>query len=409
VVRKDRNRTGRAIENAAERFASRHAANARMVRLMARAGALGQGINPTIRRLRAIAAIFRPVAAFAAGTNARLKGEPADITTSRFTGEPRALEGDNGHRRRQDYKVRRQGAAIFNLLSRLVSPAATISQKQSTTPPAMAARGNARNSYRRPSLLGWLASASSKEPGSRGLSGAIGTSRASYALQNKCEIDAIDANSTRNGLARLATTPRRADSSYRTFISALNRNSGSITGILRVGSQRSSGVGYTSGARPTRRISRFDRRLERHGSALKRLAAFGLAYGPTSAAADETGRRDWHTNVTGRGRRNIEAVAQQLRGQLSQQILAAGARVKSSTEVRGTLPIVAQAPYSTNERTAAYPRGRAIVVNYSPTLIVNAGSETRLEDRLLEVIGQHGYELANILEREYAKRVRTEL
>jgi len=407
VVRKNRNRTAAVRETAAQRLVSRHAAIARVARLTARAAALGNGISPAIRRLRAIVAIFRPVAAFGSAASARLKSEPDDITTSRFIDRPRALEANDDQRTRQYYGVRSRGAAIFNLLSNLVSPAARILQMQS----AAAAYANPRKSYGRPTPAGWLASASSNKPGTSGLSSSTGVGPGGYALQDKRGTGSADADSTRDGSARSAATSRRARSPYRNFISALNRNGGGGVGILRLASRRNSGVGDGPGTRLSRRISPFDRPLERNGSAaLTRLAAFGRALGSPSPAADGNGRRYWRNNSDPRSSgRNIEAGEQRLRGQVLKLVSAGKPRALSSAAVQETLPIVAQAPFSANERPAAHPRGRAIVVNYSPTLIVNAGSDTRIEDRLLEIIGQHGYELANILEREYGKRVRTEL
>ena len=53
---------------------------------------------------------------------------------------------------------------------------------------------------------------------------------------------------------------------------------------------------------------------------------------------------------------------------------------------------------------------REIIVNYSPTLVVQGGSNAQdVEARLLEAIGRSGYELAKILDREYARRARVEL
>jgi hypothetical protein len=52
----------------------------------------------------------------------------------------------------------------------------------------------------------------------------------------------------------------------------------------------------------------------------------------------------------------------------------------------------------------------SILVTYSPTLILQGSSNPpEIERHLLDVLGRHGYELANILEREYAKRGRTAL
>jgi hypothetical protein len=51
-----------------------------------------------------------------------------------------------------------------------------------------------------------------------------------------------------------------------------------------------------------------------------------------------------------------------------------------------------------------------IVVNYSPTLVVHgASNSSELEDRLIDAIGRNSYALAKILDREYAKRARTQL
>jgi hypothetical protein len=56
------------------------------------------------------------------------------------------------------------------------------------------------------------------------------------------------------------------------------------------------------------------------------------------------------------------------------------------------------------------PSAREIIVNYSPTLVVQGGSDVQdVEARLLEAIGRSGYELAKILDREYARRARVEL
>jgi hypothetical protein len=53
---------------------------------------------------------------------------------------------------------------------------------------------------------------------------------------------------------------------------------------------------------------------------------------------------------------------------------------------------------------------RKIIVNYSPTLVVQGGSNVPdVEARLLEAISRSGYELAKILDREYARRARVEL
>jgi hypothetical protein len=52
----------------------------------------------------------------------------------------------------------------------------------------------------------------------------------------------------------------------------------------------------------------------------------------------------------------------------------------------------------------------SILVTYSPTLILQGSSNpSEIERHLLDVIGRHGYELSNILEREYARRGRTAL
>jgi len=54
--------------------------------------------------------------------------------------------------------------------------------------------------------------------------------------------------------------------------------------------------------------------------------------------------------------------------------------------------------------------GPSILVTYAPTLILQGRSNpSEIERQLLDVMGRHGYELANILEREYAKRGRTSL
>ncbi len=61
-------------------------------------------------------------------------------------------------------------------------------------------------------------------------------------------------------------------------------------------------------------------------------------------------------------------------------------------------------------RSPAAAGPRAIVVNYSPTVVVQGGSDVQeIEQRLLDAIGRHGHELADIIDREYAKRARTEL
>jgi len=55
-------------------------------------------------------------------------------------------------------------------------------------------------------------------------------------------------------------------------------------------------------------------------------------------------------------------------------------------------------------------KGSDIVVNYSPTLVVHGTSNTsEVEDRLIDAIGRNSYALAKILDREYAKRARTQL
>jgi hypothetical protein len=75
----------------------------------------------------------------------------------------------------------------------------------------------------------------------------------------------------------------------------------------------------------------------------------------------------------------------------------------------GLLPRVDNSLPRSNRGTK-YPRAREIVVNYSPTLVVQGGPNVpEVEGRLLEAIGRSGYELAKILDREYARRARVEL
>jgi len=51
---------------------------------------------------------------------------------------------------------------------------------------------------------------------------------------------------------------------------------------------------------------------------------------------------------------------------------------------------------------------RGIVVNYSPTVVINAGSErTDLNRIVMETLERHGHELAAILHREFTKRERS--
>ena len=55
-------------------------------------------------------------------------------------------------------------------------------------------------------------------------------------------------------------------------------------------------------------------------------------------------------------------------------------------------------------------KGSDIVVNYSPTLVVQGTANiSEVEDRLIDAIGRNSYALAKILDREYAKRARTQL
>jgi hypothetical protein len=65
------------------------------------------------------------------------------------------------------------------------------------------------------------------------------------------------------------------------------------------------------------------------------------------------------------------------------------------------------APKTRSPRNTPAP---SVLVTYSPTLILQGSSNPpEIERHLLDVMGRHGYELANILEREYARRGRTAL
>ncbi len=80
--------------------------------------------------------------------------------------------------------------------------------------------------------------------------------------------------------------------------------------------------------------------------------------------------------------------------------------------------ITTPAAYTTTASPMSAARSRSprntpapsILVTYSPTLILQGSSNpSEIERQLMDVIGRHGYELANILEREYARRGRTAL
>jgi hypothetical protein len=84
------------------------------------------------------------------------------------------------------------------------------------------------------------------------------------------------------------------------------------------------------------------------------------------------------------------------------------AGIHSALSVDGALPRVNSSPRLSNQGTPS--AAREIIVNYSPTLVVQGGSNVQdIEARLLEAIGHSGYELAKILDREYARRARVEL
>jgi hypothetical protein len=84
------------------------------------------------------------------------------------------------------------------------------------------------------------------------------------------------------------------------------------------------------------------------------------------------------------------------------------AGIHSALSVDAAPPKVNSSPRLSNRGTLS--AAREIIVNYSPTLVVQGGSNVQdIEARLLEAIGHSGYELAKILDREYARRARVEL
>jgi hypothetical protein len=84
------------------------------------------------------------------------------------------------------------------------------------------------------------------------------------------------------------------------------------------------------------------------------------------------------------------------------------AGIYSALSVDTAPPGVNSSPRLSNRKTPS--AAREIIVNYSPTLVVQGGSNVQdIEARLLEAIGHSGYELAKILDREYARRARVEL
>jgi len=86
-----------------------------------------------------------------------------------------------------------------------------------------------------------------------------------------------------------------------------------------------------------------------------------------------------------------------------------GSRGASQDVTSGRVP---PPPVNTAGRRSA-ERERAstaqpIVVNYTPNVTMENRGEQGLERRLLEVLERHGYELAEVLRREAAKRQRGE-
>jgi hypothetical protein len=83
-----------------------------------------------------------------------------------------------------------------------------------------------------------------------------------------------------------------------------------------------------------------------------------------------------------------------------------GLRVHGAAVVNSHFAIAPTEPDRTLRIAPANQRG--VVVNYSPTVVINgAGESPELDRRVVEVISRHGHELAQIIERQLALRQRS--
>jgi hypothetical protein len=205
---------------------------------------------------------------------------------------------------------------------------------------------------------------------------------------------------------------QRHDHANRSLFPALPNKSASA--LASFGPARR-GTAARWGARRTSHLGR-DRRWSRGWSQfLGSLAAFGkLSKAAGSIAAERDRRASTHGHKHPRSA--FEMMPRSI-ARISHSLLRDLTNRTNPGTTRRLLPIAPSAASTTRlpwqsakERIPANTRAEAIVVNYSPTLVVHGSLDVpELERRLLDAIGRHGHELANIIDREHAKRSRTEL
>lgn len=404
----DRDKLGGVSVRAIGRDARAH----RIAWLTARAAALGDSATAAMGRLGAIAKRLGLIAnpGSRMGDNLHPRQERIGDKPHR---EKLPFKSASTSRRRARLDVTPPTSGISKLLSRLLLAAGRVSSRQFAG--QHAAKLLPRLNYHPRSLHGpWSdrpASALLTPPRLRELWTAIATAvnvaTGAGAGHTTASGRVIAIQSTRNAKRRRVdgSEPGRRDHTNRNVISMLaDRRANGVARFRRAQLDNAA-------SSDTRAMSHLARARERgrgwspflgslaSSSKLSRITRSRTPNGDKSASANR-GARSASEGI----RRSIAKIIHIVGPDLAKlRITLPISPIPPGTAVTPVLP-------QSKERTPAAARPRAIVVNYSPTLVVQGNSDVQeIEQRLLDAIGRHGHELADIIDREYAKRTRTEL
>lgn len=392
----------------------------RIERLTARAAALEAAATAATRRLGAIAKRLRFIANFSSrgrGDLSQWHERPEDNVK---TVHP-LLELASA-RQRQRLGGALSGGGFSNLLSHLLAMAGHgYSRPIAGKHPSHSFAGSNSDDRKVQSFLprtDRLASASLTVPRSRDFWGAIATalrvatgSRVRHAA-TPGRIIAIQAGPGKTGRRKHSSATRVPNHAKRSLILASPDKSARVVALFGLArrehmaswdDRRASRVGYDR---------KRDRRWSQFLGSLTANSRLSSVAGSIAARNDNraSDRGSNHSRLAFETiRRSIARISHGLLRDLAKQINPGANRLILPIATSASPP-TAPPPQAAKEPTPAATGAQGIVVNYSPTLVVQGTSEIQeIERRLLDAIGRHGHELANIIDREYAKRTRTEL